>query len=575
MKAKLQISKLNTGEAIYSLAFALMAVLSRHAIYSDEVESSILTVRMTSLEIIDVPIFALVAVVVYLLLQIMKLAIDKFGSYVYDNGEGSRNNKYVSWFIIFAVIMICYIPYMMSYWPGGIYNDTSDSIDIALGKSPMSNQNTVLYALFWRLIFAIGQVFDQGDYGGLKLMTVLQCVAIAGVAAGFITWLRRRGVCGWVCVMLTVAVALFPIFPYYGVSLWKETWFGLALFFYVWMWYASQGELKGIKEVTLYILSTTWVIFSRNNGLYLVLFTVVIAGIVLVKKLGWRAMKRFTVVNITVVVVSLLFQGPIYSAAGIRSSSPAESLGIPIQQVAYMIGSSAVDNTMADVVIEDTEQAVRERLSMTESEYEVISSIMPLESWIIKYNPIVVDALKFSDDFDKKYFEAHTGEFLKTYLSLVFKNPGYAIKGYLISTMGFWDAFKSSSSAYICTQHTPQAEYFMSDYFTSKTGRVLSDIVGPRWYISGGALIWIMLGLCVISLSLRRSGSGIVRHEGEKSGSSDLQVLVFLPGIALWLTYMLATPLSFSFRYLFGILLCMPLFFCQVFIPCANDSGNS
>lgn len=595
-----------------------MTIVSRHTTYSDEVASDIISVNITSFRVSDVAVFILATVFMFVLLQVIGMSIDKVRPLIWDKTGQIKNNKAVSWLIIFAVIMICYIPYMMSYWPGGIYNDTIDSIDIALGKSAWTNQNTVLYALWWKFIFAIGSLADQGDYGGLKLMTVLQCVAISATAASFVTWLRGRGVRCRVSVLLVTIVAVMPIFPYYGISLWKETWFGLALFYYTWMWYAMSERIAlisgagkedtsgtdpdeknafGLRPIGLYIISTLWIIFGRNNGLYVVLFVMIVSCVSLYRKSkrlfaegtgcydngtkdpsGLKILlKRLIVVNITIILLSLLIQGAVYRAAGIKSSSPVEGLGIPLQQVAYMIGSSAVDmaadDSTSDKSLGYTEQDIRERLSMTDFEYDVITSIMPIESWILQYNPVVVDSIKFGDFFNREYFESHSGEFVKAYAGMAVKNPVLAIKGYLLSTIGFWDAYKSSSSAYICTVHTVQAQYFMSDYFNMKTDKYLSDIVGPRWYISSGALVWIMLGLCVIvGNKVKNNNPTIegdeskltVRSDNRCALSTGISVLTFLPAVALWLTYMLATPLSFSFRYLFGLLLCMPIYILAV-----------
>ncbi len=582
-------------DVLYAVLFALMTVLSRHTVYSDAVESNILTVYVSPLRAVDIIVFPVTAVIIYLCLQLIRYLFGKIRPYVF-NGEDKvmGRRKAILWIVIFAVIMICYIPYMMSFWPGGIYNDTCDTIDIALGRSAMSDQNTVLYALFWKLIFGIGRIFDQGDYGGLKLMTVLQCAAVAGVAAGFVTWLRAKGLRKWVAVMLTAATALFPIFPYYGISLWKETWFGLEFFIYTLMWLemaerlhvkeadkgggqdTETGDMKAlvifdIPMIIMYIMSTMLIVFGRNNGLYVVLFVMVLSLIMLRKALSKSDFKRLFLVNITIVVLALAIKGPVYRAAGIKSSSPAESLGIPLQQTAYMISGSAIMSVSEYYYSDETadsaeslDDIVREGLSLSDSEYKVITSVMPLDAWVNVYNPVVVDSIKFSDFFDKEYFDSHTGDFLRTYAGIVLKNPKLAMQGYLLSTMGFWDAYKSSSSAYICTAHTAQAEYFMSDYFNSLTDKYLSDIVGPRWYMSGGALVWIMLGLLAICMGLRKDDgtdeADGVRSGGKKDRSRVMSICVFLPGVGLWLTYMLATPLSFSFRYLFGLLLCIPIY---------------
>ncbi|MCR5398541.1 MAG: DUF6020 family protein [Lachnospiraceae bacterium] len=599
------------GEMIYAFAFALMTVFSRHTVYSDDVASSILTTYVRSFTITDVPAFLLTAIIIYICLKLVKYVLGLTqGKMISTEGPSDHTvtKGILCFFSVFFIIMICYIPYIMSYWPGGIYNDTSDSIDIALGRSAWSNQNTVLYALFWKAVFAIGSIAGQGDYGGLKLMTVLQPMAIAVTAATFITWLRGRGVRKWMTVLLTAIVALCPVFPYYGVSLWKETWFGIALFVYTWVWYVISesfcGDLSAdtvadestqrhrasfvpvsMRLTLVYIFSTLWIIFSRNNGLYVVLFTMTVGSIVLyghMKRSGdieLTRLKCLTLVNITAIVLSLVIQHPIYNAAGIKESAPVEKFGIPLQQVAYIISSNAVASYDAEI---DAEMAGSDQsenhtfddlteLGLTEAQAEVMKSILPAQSWILAYNPVVVDSIKYNDYFNREYFDEHTGDFIKAYTGIVLNNPGLAIKGYLVSTMGFWDAYKSSSSAYICTEHTVQAEYFMSDYFNLKTGMTLSDIVGPRWYISGGALVWIMLGLFVVSISISkekkcnadRKGAGI--HPDERSASiKAASVLPFLPGIGLWLTLMIATPLSFSFRYVFGLLLCIPIFLCTI-----------
>ncbi len=84
----------------------------------------------------------------------------------------------------------------------------------------------------------------------------------------------------------------------------------------------------------------------------------------------------------------------------------------------------------------------------------------------------------------------------------------------------------------------------MSDYFNMYTNLVLTDIVGPRWFISSGLLIWIMLGVIAIILS---------RKEWE-------YLIPIMPTFVLWVTLLIATPLAFSFRYVFSILLCMPIY---------------
>ena len=69
---RLMKNRIYIPEAVWSLAFALMTVLSRHTVYSDAVEANILTVYVSPFKAPDIVIFPLTAVAAYLCLQLIK-----------------------------------------------------------------------------------------------------------------------------------------------------------------------------------------------------------------------------------------------------------------------------------------------------------------------------------------------------------------------------------------------------------------------------------------------------------------------------------------------------------------------
>ncbi len=50
--------------------------------------------------------------------------------------------------------------------------------------------------------------------------------------AYFVLWLRQKGVNGFYCGVASAFIAIFPLFPYYAVAMWKDTYFALALFLF-------------------------------------------------------------------------------------------------------------------------------------------------------------------------------------------------------------------------------------------------------------------------------------------------------------------------------------------------------
>ena len=66
----------------------------------------------------------------------------------------------------------------------------------------------------------------------------------------------------------------------------------------------------------------------------------------------------------------------------------------------------------------------------------------------------------------------------------------------------------------------------------------------PRDYISAALWAWLLL-LCVCICIQKRYFTGLI---------------AVLPTLGVWLSIMVATPLSFSFRYVYSLFLCAPLY---------------
>ena len=556
--AKKSLFSINIYEMIYSVLFGIMCVIDKHVIHEPVSRSTILTSYITEFGFLDLLYSFVYIILTYAVIAGIKFCVKKVKEVVklkYEEKDEQVCKKVPSacdavhikrydifaWFIIVALIMLIWTPYFMSHWPGGVYNDTVDSINIALGKQEWSNQNTVLYALLWKLIFWIGSIANQGDYGGLKLMTLLQSLIMAGVGASFFVWLKRRRIRLPFIILGVAAFSIFPIFPYYGISLWKDTLFSVVMFLYTWFFYImaeslalKKKEVLNKRSLIIYSVLSLLIIFGRGNGIFIFISVSIAVAFIIKKHVNKAAICKFIILAMSIFALSIIVQGPVYKALKVSEGGVAEKYGIPLQQTAYIISSGQ---------------------EISEESWKVLEGILPRDGWINLYSPTVVDTIKFDPLFNKEFFSENKGEFLKVYMELLLKNPAKAFKGYLLATTGFWDVWKSSSSAYICTAHAWNSEYFMSDYFNMYTGMLLSDIVGPRWYISAGALAWSMLLSFVFSLKGIKS-----KKEIESNMGHIYYLLSIVPGLSLWLTLLLATPLAFSFRYAFSLLLCQPIY---------------
>ncbi len=519
-------SRISGWLVVFSMLFSVMLVISRHIFRSPVGASTIETVYVSDFHFVDLIMWLLTVPVIYLLMKGASFILQAVSPVFL--GERRRGSAGI-WVLVgsFLFLMVLWFPYLPSYWPGGIYSDTVASINMALGKIPMDNHNPILYTLIWRLMFQVTGAFQgAGEYGGLKLFTVVQMVLLALVLSGFIFWCYRRGLHKYFTILCLLVFGLTPLYPFYGISLWKDTIFSLAVFAFSVFLYHILGEGDGNiswRGLFGYGVFSILIIFLRNNGIYIAVFYAVMIMLIGFGMKWKKTAIKLGGVSLLIILAAAVIQGPVYDRLGYNVDRSRESLGIPLQQTAYIVATDGV---------------------VSEEDLAVLNAVMPIENWKALYCPEVVDTIKFDPSFNREYLEEHTGEFMKTYLHLVMQNPVKAGKAYLLAALGFWDVFEGSSTAYVCNFHFGNAEYFMSDYFDYYLNISFRNLVEPRHYISSAVWVWIMLGTIFICLA-RRNYKGMI---------------AVMPTLGLWLSIMIATPVAFSFRYVYALFLCVPLY---------------
>lgn len=517
------IKQINIWYMLFATLFSTMLIVSCHVFYEPNGKSTVETAYVTDFSFLDFIGVVLVIPLVYMVLKAIVFCL-KSVSELFWNEERKANK----WILIgfFVLIMVLWFPYLPSHWPGGIYADTVDSIHIALGKTEMDSHNPILYTMIWKFMFWITGAFSgETEYRALNLFTVVQTVSLAFMHAGFLYYCYRKGIQKKFIAVCLLLIGLYPLYPYYGVSLWKDTLFSMAIFiFSVFLYDVFKEETTNVswKQMLLYGVLSILIMFLRNNGIYIALFYSFIIVFMCLKNRRAIA-KKVGMVSLVIIAGAWIIQGPVWDKCGYNIDRSVESLGIPIQQTAYIISTNG---------------------NVSEEDLRVLNEIMPIENWQALYNPVVADNIKFDPSFDKSYFEENTEEFVRVYLNLVLNNPVKAVKAYCLETLGFWNVFESSSSAYICNAHFGNVEYFMSDYFDYYMNISFKEMVEPKTYLSAAVFVWMMIATVCICLA-KRNYMGIVP---------------VLPTLGLWLSVMAATPVGFSFRYVYGVFLCVPLY---------------
>lgn len=508
---------------LFSFFFSLVLFLDTKLVYNGENIGPFTNVMWGIFSFIDILWFCFFFAFTFFLLKIFVKWYDKI------NVKVVNKKKIPIFWISFFVLLIAWLPYLLTYYPGGIFYDTFASIrEVEHGLKGLTNFNPALYTLLLKGFITLGNSLHIGMQGGLFLFLLVQYITCAFILSYAVKVIYKKQISKWYAYGTLLFFALFKLVPFYVITLWKDTPFSFVLFLFV-TFLLDKGMhfVNNKKEIVYYLLISILICFLRNNGIFIVLGTSLVI-LLLTKK------KSFGMCNGIVLLLILLIQGPIYSHLNMNGNTFLEASAIPFQQITY---------------------SIREGVELTEEEYNFINEVLPLGTLKGAYTSTNFDTIKFHENFDNYSFSSNKKAFIKLWFHLLPKNFSNYIEAYLLQTLGFWDYLRGNDTAYI--QNTIwENEYNLkeTDVIEKVSGISLKKVLEPKVFLSSALFVW----LSFLSITL-------ICHKKEYQ-----HLLYFVPSILLWLSIMIGTPIAFSLRYVYVFVLMVPFSFIIPNIP-KND----
>ena len=323
---------------LFSLILSAVVVLGRKFVYSGLIFGSVNDNYIKEFSTGDLLYIILgmiiIGIVIALIAMIYKY-LDKKIEISRITIIPKKRRKYI--LICGIIIFIFWIPYLLNYMPGCIYSDGFNSIGQAL-YGGYNNHHPILYTLYVKIFIDIGQKFNDLKIG-ILLYSIMQMVIMSIIMGYFVIWILEQCSSKIYAFLILLFICLNPLFPYYAITLWKDTLFSLALFLYVLMHIdivQSNGMiLTKWKMIIKYCLISLAVAFLRNNGIYIIIFTDVVL-IFSFRKLLKTKLKMFLKAVVSMIVMIVIIQGPVYKSLGLTTEF-CESVGIPLQQLARTV----------------------------------------------------------------------------------------------------------------------------------------------------------------------------------------------------------------------------------------------
>lgn len=425
------------------------------------------------------------------------------------------------------LLLLCWCPYLLSYYPGSVLADSLVSIRQALAERITSNHYPAAYSLFVGLFVKLG-LFLGNINTGVFLYSITQSILMALTLSFTLYWLYQKGICKPLLFVFFLFYAIMPFFPAYAIIMWKDPLYSCALLLLMILLFEviqSTGTLlSSPKIITIFVLLFGIISFFRNNGIYTVILCCLFLFLYFRRNI-LTALFFFTCFVFLYFIITV----PVYHHLGIESEF-VESLGIPLQQLGYTITENG---------------------ELTPSEEEFLFTLLPEKNWKKDYRPCIVDTIKWDSEFNSVFLEENKIQFLKVWASVLVKNFDSYVNAYCLETFGFWKPCVQNSYGYVDTYISDnELSIVPTDMFQQLFEISIQEkLTLFRPMLGSGTLLWVFLFclyLCII--------------QTPKSS------LILLPAFANWLVILLATPVAFSLRYVYIFALALPFALCLPFL---------
>lgn len=369
-------------------------------------------------------LYLLIKIITYFILfnSIIAIALKKLPKIVEKWNKENKEYKYFtankkSFWIIFGVFLISYIPFFLYYYPGSFQYDAINALDQIVGNIPYKDHQPIIYTVFLGLFWNFGKVvFNNGNIG-IALCTIVQMISTALVLSYLIYYMAKKNVPTKYRIITFLFLLINPIIPMYTVRIEKSIYFALLLTLVtiqIIEMITNKDEYfkKKIHYVTLPI-EILIMSLLRNNGIYITILLCII--LLILHRKYW---KNILLLLLTPIIIFYIVKGPVWNALNIIPEDAREALSIPVQQFARIIKY--------------------EKDSLSDEEYSEIHKYLNMEDEEIteKYVPTLSDNIKAN--INEEAFENDKIGLIKLYFKLALKYPGQTISAFLINNYGYY-----------------------------------------------------------------------------------------------------------------------------------------
>ena len=524
--------RLQITSSITALLFATFMTIGNSFLYNIDIFISKFQIFITMINFIGY--FFLFKNIFIFLISVLKT---KEISSIEDNEKDKLSfikKIYIKKPVLFTMLLflICWIPYIIIFYPGTMNTDSVFQISQYLGSISWSTHHPVFLTIVYGSLMKLGR-FLVNDNFGLFLNNILQVLVATFLLSYAINYIYKLTKSKKTAFFLFIFFAFFPTWPIHFYTEVKDVWFSLSFLLFIIMslkFYKSNGEFTK-KEWLIYFISMILLYLCRKNGVYTIILTFPFLTVFAKKK------EKFKIIICSVlsIILCLIFIKTYMQAFNIEDGNIKEALSIPLHQTAYYYNN----------------------YDLNEEEAEAISKVIKLEDLKQAFVPESVDFVKACSE-SVETSDEELKEYLIVWFKMFFKHPMIYVKATLNSTYGYIYPnrveYKDGIAQYSIDasgafQYTNPSNLNLHFYESTEIARnilqrfayMLRNMPFIGLLFSCGLYNWILIALTIIMIYFKKT-----------------RELVLLIPLYTILLVCIASPVNSYVRYMLPIMLSLP-----------------
>jgi hypothetical protein len=376
----------------------------------------------------------------FLLVYAILVRISNFG-----NIRLKKENKVIEilfdrylFLLVGILFLVCWLPYIIGFYPGGGTGDTVDSIfqffhmkeswtidtiNLVDNGVYINKHHSVLFTILLGIFLRVGNFFVSYNFG--YFLYVLFQVILSIMVFSFMFYYMRKTKVNYGIILFSILFICFsPVVIKYSLTAIKDTLSAVFTLLYIIFLLQIVRDYKSIfndnKRLFILVIVMLLVMMFRNVGIYTVILSFVF--LIFLYKDKW---KKIIKVFLIPLVIFIVYDSILLPSLGVSDGSIREGMNIPFMQLARV--------------------SKYHRDSFSKEDIKKINKVLDFEEMINYYDINITDEVKNLYKKDCTFKERK--EFFGVWFKYFRKYPTMYISSIINSNYGYFYPIVNDSSS--------------------------------------------------------------------------------------------------------------------------------